>query len=209
MSDDYLPQAGSLPARVVAYLHSLPIGTEIGTGQIAEALDVSVVLASTATETPLKHGLIVCDNVGHRRWWKRGPTQVPDEFIAAHPPKRHVETRQRPAVEPMSATPGRTESNIEPLAPGDDMPPAMLARDALLRPRTVVMRDDAPTPPEPEARKARAPARTAVDLRFGIFSDGSFTMERGGRVETFTYDETRVLMRFLTRTLLPNMDAAQ
>lgn len=215
MTNDYFPATGSDVAFVVAYLHSLPVGDEVGTGVIAEATDIPIsnIVGLTA---PVTHGFIKREKIGARYLWSRGPTQVPDEFIAAHPTKRHVDYDRNPRAR-LAAMPSAVTENTRSLsdrfsAPrvvpdGHDSAIVLTARNALVgapQPERVTPQDTAPVSTE-TAPPLRYPKPVPPALRAGIWSDGSLAIERNGRIETYTPEETQYLLRFLTRTLLPRL----
>ncbi len=197
-SMDYMPGAGTVPARVVAYLHSLPAGTEVGTGIIAEAIDADIAAIFAGTNAACIANLIERQKIGSRYLWSRGSRHVDAEFIKAHPPKRHVEI---PAPIPMAerlATP-RT-------IPVDDTPPPTLAMAASLRTEREIPPPES-SPPEPapqpvERPRQRITAPPEREIRFGLWSDGSLCVERNGRIETFNSEEAQKLARFLNFMLL-------
>lgn len=217
---DYVPGEGTIAARVVAYLHSLPVGTEVGTGTIAEALDINLGLIINGTDAAANAGLVSREKFGSRYGWRAGPRKVSQEFIDAHPPKRHVEVRDfvRPATSGALstaelATVSRAIDGFDEQSAADDrvLAPAEVAAIGLraAAPKLAPSPSAAPAPePQPRADR-RVPATTAErDLRVGLWSDGSICIERAGRVESYSPTEAAQLMRFFDRFLMRGRDAA-
>ncbi len=230
MIKDYLPTPGVVAAYVVGFLHSLAIGVEVDTGTIAEAIASSIPAVISGTGAAVSAGLIVREKVGNRYLWRRGPTQVPDAYIAEHMPKVkvHIEPDLRktleakeakdaarppgPAPAPAPREPSLTERFANPLViPGEfEEHPVLVIRKAMEADKEAAL---AVAPPqeqeEPPARRrtaAHAGPAPAPSMRAGLWSDGSLHIERGGRVETFTPSETQYLMRFLDGMLLRTRD---
>lgn len=227
MTHEYTPSTGSVVAYVVSLLHSMPIGVELDTGTIAEALDCGIPNIISGTGAAVTHGYIIREKVGGRYLWRRGGSQVDDSFIAAHPPKNkvNVDPSLRATLEAAAASrppapyvpastpaPAPREQSLSErfavprLIPGDDEIPVMAIHKAMTTPPP-------PAAPEPvidvvpaPTRKPRAAAPEPQGIRAGLWSDGSMSIERSGRVESFTPEETTYLMRFFDKMLLRNRD---
>lgn len=59
MSKPYTPQPGTIPARVIAHLETLPPGTFVSTVVLGKLLDIPMVLLSTFLEVLRLQGVLV------------------------------------------------------------------------------------------------------------------------------------------------------
>jgi hypothetical protein len=82
MNAAYIPQAGSIAARALAHLQTLPDGVEIGSGPLAEALGITSNIVNVSLVTATRHGIFVREKRHDRIFWKLGPN-VP---LAGPPP---------------------------------------------------------------------------------------------------------------------------
>lgn len=95
-----------------------------------------------------------------------------------------------------SRPPGITNGSAVSLHERFDMPRVLPTDDADLTASFA--------PPAPAQEAASKPARKAAPsaLRVGVWSDGSLVIERAGRVETYTPEETLQLVKILDRMLM-------
>jgi hypothetical protein len=106
MNAAYIPQAGSIAARALAHLQTLPDGVEIRSGPLAEALGITSNIVNVSLVTATRHGIFVREKRHDRIFWKLGPN-VP---LAGPPPAA------APPPEPANA------ADLED-APDDDAAP--------------------------------------------------------------------------------------
>jgi len=94
-------------------------------------------------------------------------------------------------------TRGRTGSVAKTAPVEDEVPPMVRTRNSLI--------NDPPAKPEPRAKTEtmRVPV-VATDMKIGIFSDGSLTIQRGAKVDVYSPAEAAKLCRFMDRMMLKN-----
>lgn len=178
-TENYLPETGTSTARLVAFVHSLATDVECTTGHITEATGLDSQTVTAVAETPVKHGMIVREKVGTRWLYRRGPTQVSDEFIRAN----------SEGFKPVQIDPGLRETllSLHPIS-RPDLSPRMITNTPIVAP-AMEMREAMRRPPR---REETAP------LTAGLWSDGRLTIERDGSEPiVFTQTETFHLIKFL------------
>lgn len=70
----YTPQPGTIPARVVAYLATLPAGTQLSSAVMAETLGVDRNIMVTCLQRPARHNVVARDKRDGIVWWRLGGT---------------------------------------------------------------------------------------------------------------------------------------
>lgn len=178
----YTPQPGTIPARVLAHLQTLPAGAELASAPLGEAIgtnttpDFGPLLAAA-----VMHGAIVKRMDGRLAYWSLG-TGVPL------------------AADPDDAKPARRTVSAAPSTPAGPAPgPAQGQAAARPKPtRTLPVRAAAgraalvPTP-----AVAKAVAAQPGALRVGVWSDGQVQIELSGQTMLLPHPEARQLCRFL------------
>jgi hypothetical protein len=83
----YIPQPGSIAARALAHLQTLPDGVEIASGPLADALGITSNIVNVSLNSAAKHGVLVRDKRHDRIYWKLGPNvPLPGAPLAAAAP---------------------------------------------------------------------------------------------------------------------------
>lgn len=194
-------------AYAVAALHSLPIGAEVDTSSLADAIGTTISNIISGCGAAVAHGLIVREKVGARYLWRRGPAQIDDAFIQGHPSKNRlsVDTTLRATLSAADAASKSVENGTLSLSERFEAPrvlPDDPGISIVMQARDGIAQDTAIA--ELCKTKSRVRPATNAPIRCGLFSDGALSIERGGRTETYTTDEVTILVRFLDRMLLRN-----
>lgn len=88
----YIPQPGTIPARVVAWLQQQPAGAQVATGVLCDTLDIDVSLLGGSMQPAIRHGLVTSSKREGRLYWglatDPAEPQQPDEqrVVDATPP---------------------------------------------------------------------------------------------------------------------------
>ena len=152
----YDPTPGSIPARAISHLRSLPSGTWLAGAELASAigLDDSIL---PYIQAPLKHGLIASRKDPHNR------------RLALY-----CLGDGKPPIRPEDLTPD------EPLEPAHapQRPVPVSAFDAA---RIVARAEPATSAPEPAVeRRFKRQATTVPAFRAGLWTDGTLVIEAQG-----------------------------
>jgi hypothetical protein len=105
MSKPYTPQPGTIPARVIDYLKTLPPGTHLSSAALCEELDIEISFLSSSLQRPRTMGAVVSRPVpGNKRnlEWAIGdgtplpppPDHEPDEPLQAPVVKRELSPKR-------------------------------------------------------------------------------------------------------------------
>lgn len=175
----YSPQPGTIPHRVIEHLKTLPPGTELASAVLAEIIGQETRQMAACLVYPRKHGVLV---------------------MRQHEDGNHVWSLGNG----MPTPPPEDNEPDEPLHPVPKMPKKPASPFDLRKPRTLVARDAARTrgkDPQPVQAQAAAPVtHTEPDTnraKYGIYSDGTFCVQRGVDAIWLTPSETEELGRFL------------
>lgn len=210
----YEPHRGSIPARAIAHLKSLPAGTEIASGPFADVLDVDINSLSALLAVPERHGVLRKRQINRLNHWSLGdgkPLQQRDrDEDEAEPPARVRRGGVSLLEIPAAVTTSRVRPEPAPAAPAT-------APTSAWRPRPDFDRLGAPAlastdTPREGAQAAQAPVTSSgrggatpndgtspQRLRLALWSDGTLEIHRGTTPVVFTPDETRAIVRYLER----------
>lgn len=170
----YKPTPGTIPHRVIEHLKTLPPGTELSTGVLADFVGQPKASMAACLNAPRSHGALRSRKhpEGYMLWSLGDgvPLPRPEDYdpnleakqVVVPAPSLFEERKPRP-LEPRQAAP-------EAPAPAPTPSPT-------------------PAPSAPKAEPARA--------KFGIYSDGTFCVQRGQDAIWLNTSETADLMRFL------------
>jgi len=155
---DYLPQPGTIPARVVDYFARLPRGHEVQTGVLVDALDQPSSSIITSCKLAIECGLIAQSKRDGRLYWSRGPKapalSLVDVPAFVPPSTARADRRAAMAPRPAEAAPKATseEANTSPkaLQIGTAETPAPGQREAAPQEDTPASKQE----PEPPAAPA-------------------------------------------------------
>jgi len=181
----YVPQPGTIAARVMAIIDTLAPDESIPNAALGERLEQpsNVILASLKAAE--RHGLIErCSEGGYAIRWRKGD--------GTPPANRYGDSDE--------AAEGDTAPPVQRVVKAEAGAVALLMRGQLGAPPPVSGDfDELPAnevPPEPEA----APAVPPKGMRVALWSDGSLQIQRAcGDLIALTTEETRHLVRYLER----------
>lgn len=208
---DYVPKPNSVAARAIAYLESLPPGTEMMTSALAEAINVPGGNMAPNLEAPLTHGLLYRrqrdTHVRSPWWWSL--TNYRAQPKAAWPPKPAAPAAAQPSGarnterHPKGDQP-RSERGREGMEPqacesaggrGTNGAPALATPPHDASPVGGPMGAGQPAAAGPI--KASSPG--TPQMRVALWSDGALVIVRGVETMALQPEETRALVRYLER----------
>jgi len=223
---DYLPGVGTSAAKIISYLHLIPEDAEVGSATISEATGVSSADIINSGDRCVMAGYMLRTKVGYKYFYKRGHKSPPQEYIERHRPAKMPELDYVPKA--TNGHEGAAQivvgqvmgSGFNPGPPQGKPEESSLTKkfadprilDDEERSPVMEMRDKIMTegvPPAREKTKMMKVPVAATDMKVGIFSDGSLTIERRGRTENYSPEEVVTLVRFLDRMMLKNGSIAQ
>jgi hypothetical protein len=95
MSKPYTPQPGTIPARVIKHLQTLPPGTFVSTAALSELLDIQLYSVASSLAHPRSMGVVVSRHTESNRRaleWALGdgkPLPLPDDYEPEEPLHTH------------------------------------------------------------------------------------------------------------------------
>lgn len=114
MSKPYTPQPGTIPARVIAYLQTLPTGTYLSSAALCEELGIEMSFLASSLSRPRSLGAVVSRTVpGNKRnlEWSIGdgtPLPLPADHEPDEPlqkPAAEASPQPKPTISPAPAMP--------------------------------------------------------------------------------------------------------
>lgn len=185
----YVPQPGTIPAKVLAYLQAQPPGTELASRPLLEAIGAEAAGGlHNYLHCAVNAGALVCrqrpDNRRMLLWsLGDGTPLVQDEPPA---PLKNDDGAARPAATPKVVVPRRKKQRLRAL-PADAAPRAMAAQLATTA---------------STAEVAVVPAAASVEplrsMRMAVWSTGELQIDLGvDRALTFGRAETQALAQYL------------
>lgn len=176
MSKPYIPQPGTIPARVIAHLESLPPGTFVPTAELSELLDIQLYSVASSLAHPRSLGAVVSRHMASNRRaleWALGDGTPPA-----------IQADDEPE-EPLLTNAGQLRTR------GPMPPPQLLRLPAA--PTAAQWRDDLKP----------AESRTSDHFRAGIFTDGSLLIEHGNAVITLNPTQAAQVARLTNQGIQP------
>jgi hypothetical protein len=223
----YVPQPGTIPARVIAYFDSLPPGTEVAGAVLADLLDVETNVIGPCLAHPVKHGAMMRECRDGRVYWRRGDDVLPlqtehdDDDVFVH---RIGPARGKASPGELADRAARTRRRE---GSGSRLPKSMPAAIMFEPVVAEVVPSEAPTSPPCVATAHPAPVgcdsgapgasseaepcclerggelgrkpAAGASLRVALWSDGQLAIERGGERIDFTVEEVRAIVAYLDR----------
>lgn len=197
----YIPQPGTSPARVIAWLQAQPAGAKFTASVLGEELGIDRNTISPILAWPVKKGALRVEKINGLLYWSlpipggmaSAPSAPPaddDEHDDAPPVQRTVPAASAPKLEIPPPAPAVVPSLPPSLRPGHPKP----ARKTPPRSRVPV-----PAKPKPVDIHLVAAEPSRHDTRLAVWSDGALTIERGAARMDFTVDETRRILAYLDR----------
>lgn len=206
---DYVPQPGTIAAKFIDHLRSLPVGTKVPTQVMLDAIGQSDNSNIRMYMNPaIKAGLVQCARSnGERslRWF----------LVAEQQPSDHGQApagsqKSEPGVDDLSdlagppPSPDLTTSSVFALAHARSLDPAPV-QAAAEEPAVVTAlpggRKAWPFKSEPAADPQPTVAAEASpgEFRCALFSDGQLLIKTGSQEATLPVEHTRQLMHYLDR----------
>lgn len=176
MSKPYNPQPGTIPARVIAHLESLPPGTFVSTAELSELLDIQLYSVASSLAHPRSLGAVVSRHTASNRRaleWALGDGTTPATNADDEP------------EEPLLTKAGQLRTR------GPLPPPQLLRMPAA--PPLAQWRDDL----KPSEREA------SDHFRAGIFTDGSMRIEHGNTAITLNPTQAAQVARLTNQGIQP------
>jgi hypothetical protein len=185
MAAHYIPQPGTIPAKVLAYLRAQPPGTELATRPLMDAIDSAVSGGlSNYLQCAVQGGALACrPHPDDRRTqlWRLGDGAA---VVQQHGgPVAEVVAPADQAGAPTASTPARQRAKSRAL-PAEASPRTVAALRIREQPAPV----EAAAPGLPDA---------AADMRIGLWNTGDLVIERRGEWIEFSVAEVRVLASYL------------
>lgn len=207
----YTPQPGTIPARAVAFLQTLPPGTEMQSGPLADALGVGISGFGSWLDYAVRNGAISCVKREGRLYWSLGRGErarsesVDEEPDDAPPVQRTVKAQPGSiSLTDVPAWPGLDIDAGSALAPKiAPLPASKASKGQRQRAKTATA-----TPPacqDSNAKPVRAITpyqRTAgpQTMRVALWSDGQLQIQRGDfELILLAPEETKQLVHYLER----------
>jgi hypothetical protein len=210
----YTPLPGSMTAKFVDHLHSLPIGEWIASAPLAEAVDGDRHTVSSFLKSPVRYGLVETEKRPDGNIYWRAGNGVPPERSAQDreededKPLKNPEPIRHANGVPKSAWPFQPTSADRVMA---DLAPIVEERAAepiieTLEP-SADMRAAQDDPLPPVTLDELVAVRQVLDsiqateepARFALWSDGRLQIYKPGNEVMLTVDETRELLAYLER----------
>lgn len=191
---NYVPQQGTLSAKVIDYLKSQPVGAQVPTQVLLDAIGQSDMKNIRSYMLPaIGAGLVHCERVSGERslQWSLGSGHQPAEHRQAQGVDEYADLAGPPP------TPDLTTSSVFTLAQSrlNDSAPA-----------TDACEDSPEVAAPPGGRKAwpfkSEPAAAEVspgEFRCALFSDGQLLIKTGSQEATLPVEHTRQLLHYLDR----------
>lgn len=214
---DYVPQAGTIPARVVDYFSRRMRGHEVQTGVLVDELDQPSSSIITSCRLAIEQGLVKIEKREGRLYWSRGPaapalslTDVPAHETArldralrrmqrAVPPRTPADRTPAPNTQPAGQPAHPQEAEAAKASGPVEKPEVEGEGHAEGRPSQDAQPPAGPAPRANTAHPCDSSTPPARPTRFALWSDGQLVIDRAaGRVELST-DETRGLLDYLDR----------
>lgn len=210
----YIPQPGTLPARVVAHLQGLPPGTELATGVLADALDVDTRGFTPNLEYAVRGGLLTREKRDGRLYWGLGTGErIVRESIDGEPDDDPIVQRVIPASAALPAAEAVKKLPKQRTVPAKATGVSLVDMPAWVAPVPAPVPEPKKRGPKPRAKLApppsAAPARAITPykpkpgpakLRVALWSDGQLQIQRGDfELILLAADETRQLVHYLER----------
>lgn len=168
----YVPQPGTIPARVIAYFQAQPAGTELSTAALADTLDLQLSSLASCLEFAVKHDVLIREKRDGRLYWRLGAG------APAAAPIDDDEVDDDPFVHRIVSAATTTVPAAEAKLPKRQLRPRPTCAPAV----------------DTEASAAAAPG-----LRLALWSDGTLVVERSGERHEFSARETKQIVHYLER----------
>ena len=176
----YTPQPGTLPHKAIEYLKLLPPGASASSSELAEVLEADTGNLATYLMPAVKAGALKrFHKPGNKRLW-------------------HYAVGNGAPVE---AGDDQADDDRKPLSKPAPTPDPVIASPFRLGERLGAKPDETE---QKAAKPKQEPAKPEQAARFGVFSDGTMTIERGAAFVSLTAEEANRLADFvIARVVTP------